>query len=459
MTSKQIAEDTKKIIKRVDTWVGEAIERERYGEKVFNKSRNKATVTAAICDTSERSVYRIRDENPAEEVSIADGLGRPKIELDDFDKCGLSRLILGFYKQIPPTLPTLDKIYTECLSCQGFPAMSKITLYRHIKKLGFVVKKRNTKMMVYQRMDVVANRHRYLRSINEYRANGYKIFYQDETWVNAHHTREYIWQYIGSENVELLEDSTWKGGFNVPSGVGRRIIVNDIGSEDGFLGCGKVFVGEKNSDDYHKEMNGVHFETWWKEKVLPLLPPKSVVIIDQAKYHSRLTEECKKTTSSWGKKNIQEWLKSRNKKFNEKDTIPILLSLCKEIVIHKKFILEEIPENYCTTSGKEIFILRLPIGHCELNPIELIWAQTKSEVARKNTKFNITTVKELMIKALNNVTVENWKKAIGHAIKVEDTFRKIDFTEDSDAIQAENVIIQLSSNESDTESDFSDDDY
>ena len=39
-----------------------------------------------------------------------------------------------------------------------------------------------------------------------------------------------------------------------------------------------------------------------------------------------------------------------------------------------------------------------------------------------------------MIKALNNVTVENWKKAIGHAIKVKDTFRKIDFTEDSDAI-------------------------
>ena len=71
-------------------------------------------------------------------------------------------------------------------------------------------------------------------------------------------------------------------------------------------------------------MNGVHFETWWKEKVLPLLPPKSVVV--QAKCHSRLTEECKKPTSSWRKKNIQEWLKSRNKKFNEKDTIPILLA-------------------------------------------------------------------------------------------------------------------------------------
>ena len=28
---------------------------------------------------------------------------------------------------------------------------------------------------------------------------------------------------------------------------------------------------------------------------------------------------------------------------------------------------------------------RLPVGHCELNPIELIWAQVKGEVAKTNT--------------------------------------------------------------------------
>ena len=85
--------------------------------------------------------------------------GRPRIQLDDFDKLGLTRLILGYYKRIPPTLPTLDMIHSESQSLPGFPRMSRATLHRVIKRQGFVVKKRNKKMMVYQRMDVVAHRH------------------------------------------------------------------------------------------------------------------------------------------------------------------------------------------------------------------------------------------------------------------------------------------------------------
>ena len=352
-------------------------------------------------------------------------------------------------------------IHSESQSLPGFPRMSRATLHRVIKRQGFVVKKRNKKMMVYQRMDVVAHRHRYLRSITDYRTNNHKIFYQDETWINTNHTREYIWLYTGGEDMGLLEETTWKGGLNVPTGVGRRIIVNDLGCEDGFLGCGECFVGVKNSADYHNEMNGIHFERWWVDEVLPALPQKAVVVVDAAKYHSRCTEESKSPTTQWRKKEIQDWLTSKNIAFGPKDTIPILLALSKEIVVMKKFILEDLTEKYCKTSGKEIHILRLPIGHCELNPIELIWAQAKNEVARKNTKFNITTVKDLMIKALNNVTKENWKKAIDHVQKVERDFRKVDFAEDNGGPQVERMIIQVSSNDSDGESDddFSDEDF
>ena len=49
----------------------------------------------------------------------------------------------------------------------GFPQLSKTTLYNVIKKLGFFVKKGNSKMMVYQGMGVVAQRHIYLRKIND----------------------------------------------------------------------------------------------------------------------------------------------------------------------------------------------------------------------------------------------------------------------------------------------------
>ena len=106
----------------------------------------------------------------------------------------------------------------------------------------------------------------------------------------------------------------------------------------------------------------------------------------------------------------------------------------------KKYELEELTKRYCEKNKKDISIFRLPIGHSELNAIELIWAQVKTEVAKKNTTFKLKDVKELMENALKNVTPENWKKAISHTIRVEDAFRKTDFSEKDDV---ERVIIDL----------------
>ena len=41
----------------------------------------------------------------------------------------------------------------------------------------------------------------------------------------------------------------------------------------------------------------------------------------------------------------------------------------------KKYNLEDITEKLCASSDKDIRILRLPVGHSELNAIEFIWAQ------------------------------------------------------------------------------------
>jgi hypothetical protein len=47
------------------------------------------------------------------------------------------------------------------------------------------------------------------------------------------------------------------------------------------------------------------------------------------------------------------------------------------------------------TSIYEVHVLRTPVRHCELNPIELIWAQVKGFVAKNNTTFRLKDVKEL----------------------------------------------------------------
>ena len=249
---------------------------------------------------------------------------------------------------------------------------------------------------------------------------------------------------------------SWSGGLNVPQGQGKRLIINHIGSKDGFLsGCGECFVGVKDSSDYHKKMNGVHFEDWWDTKVLPALPNNSVVLIDNAKYHSRQTEESKVPNTGWRKKAIQEWLEKRNVSFIPKETIPMLLQKVKDLNIIKEYRLETITKKYCEKTGKNLKVLRLPVGHSELNAIELIWAQVKTEVARKNTTFKIADVQKLVNEALSNVSAENWKKVIDHTIKIENSFRKIDFgTEDMRTVEP--VVIELGAeSESDSSSDYS----
>ena len=169
-------------------------------------------------------------------------------------------------------------------------------------------------------------RHKYLRRIKELREKDHRVFYQDETWCNANHTREFVWQ-MEDEEKSLISDSQRKGGLKVPSGSGKRPIINNIGSSDGFLkDCGECFIGKKDTSDYHHEMNGPHFfEEWFEKKVLPALPDKSVIVMDNAKYHSRMTEESKRPTTSWRKTEIQDWLTKKSIEFEPRDTKPILL--------------------------------------------------------------------------------------------------------------------------------------
>uniref|UniRef100_A0A0P4VTN2 Tc1-like transposase DDE domain-containing protein n=1 Tax=Scylla olivacea TaxID=85551 RepID=A0A0P4VTN2_SCYOL len=64
-------------------------------------------------------------------------------------------------------------------------------------------------------------------------------------------------------------------------------------------------------------------------------------------------------------------------------------------------------------------VLRLPPYHCQYNPIELIWAQVKTYIAKKNT-FKMANLKVLVTEALSLITPQTWKKAVGHTEKIHD---------------------------------------
>ncbi|CAK9828032.1 hypothetical protein ANTRET_LOCUS5624 [Anthophora retusa] len=55
-------------------------------------------------------------------------------------------------------------------------------------------------------------------------------------------------------------------------------------------------------------MNAAKFEDWFS-KIMDKLEENSVVVMDNAPYHSRKTDEI--PTSKWKKANIQQWLRAR----------------------------------------------------------------------------------------------------------------------------------------------------
>lgn len=62
-------------------------------------------------------------------------------------------------------------------------------------------------------------------------------------------------------------------------------------------------------------------------------------------------------------------------------------------------------------------ILRLPPYHCELNPIKLTWPEVKDHVAKNHRTFKLADVKNLVVEGISKVTLEDWKKCVGHLEK------------------------------------------
>lgn len=244
---------------------------------------------------------------------------------------------------------------------------------------------------------------------------------------------------------------------NIPGRGGRHIVVH-IGSEDGFLkdptatetsggdDARWVFRAKKTAKienaNHHDEMNSAAFEEWFTG-VLHVLPADSVIVMDNASYHSETLE--KLPNMRWKKQEIQEWLTKNGVYFGNNEVKAELMSRIPEHLRQaaKIYKIDKTAEEFGHT------VLRLPPYHCDLNPIELVWAKVKNEVARVNSDYTLKTVEVLLNDALNNVSAEDWRKAVDHVKAVEDVMWDLEAI--SDDIQ-DNFVINLAE-DSETEND------
>ena len=139
--------------------------------------------------------------------------------------------------------------------------------------------------------------------IDEARKSGRRIVYLDESWVNVNHQPGKEWTSIDGSL-----------GRGTPTGKGERIIILHAGDSNGFVdGCQLVFTSKHcDGRDYHGEMNGDVFRQWVDNQLLPALSDRSIIIMDNASYHSVIDDSTKPPTSKTTKKKMKEWLESHN---------------------------------------------------------------------------------------------------------------------------------------------------
>ncbi|KAJ0183650.1 hypothetical protein K1T71_000073 [Dendrolimus kikuchii] len=359
----------------------------------FNNPRELA---ALICGVSRVTVDRIKTE-----VSQASNPNIPRAnvkktatvtDLDSFDVSVLKRTIDSFYDNGEyPLVATILEKYQEQMpnfNC-GYSSMRNIlTTY------------------LMERADIVYVRVDFLRKTNDQRSR----IYLDETWVNQNHSRK-----------RMRFGTNDEGGFkNQPVG------------KDGFAPDTKfIFKAVKSKDaDYHIEMNGDSYTAWFFD-LLNVLEKPSVIVIDNASYHSMQLERI--PTSSTKKSDIQEWLTKKKIPFSNTD------------------IREELLRKLAYERDQEV--IRLPPYHCQYNSIELIWAPVKGEVAAKNHTFNIADVEILLHNAIDNITQEDWVKCVRRTEELQDKDLRKTILRD----QASPLIINLQ--EDDTDGEDADEDF
>lgn len=378
----------------------------------------------------------IKEYNETKTVTIPKKKRSKKSFLDtfnDFDKNAVRTHVhrIWFRREIP----TVDKIHQVVSADDSLPPISRTNLFRLLKALDFRYTKRSRNSALTERNELVEWRRRYLRDIERYREKGRHIYYLDETWVGVSECTSKTWvdTTIKSQRDAFQKELT-TGSVN-PSYKEKRLIVLDIGSEDGFVPDALLcFESKKNTSNNYDEINGDIF-CEWMEGILSRLKPNSVVVMDNASYHS---EKIDKAPSSGSRKaDIVKWLTDKGVVIDSPIVIPELLQMVKRLKPqHERYVIDELAKVH------NQIILRLPPYHFELNPIELAWSSVKNHVRMNNSTQKLQDVKQLITEGVNRVNSDMWKNFKLHTKKKENFFYEIDFIID-EVLTAEMADITL----------------
>ena len=330
---------------------------------------------------------------------------RRKVTTDSFDIDTIRRTIYGFNERKEHL--TVTKLL-DTLRKDGTFKGKRTLLQRLMREMGFKYKRVDDRRYYYEQPHIIDQRRHYLCKMMQNRADNRPVVFLDETWANSHDGKDLAW----------VEEDTVTGGTlggrRRPSGKGKRLIILGAGGEMVWIPNTTL---KKDTGDYHDEMTGEHFEEWFRDRLLPNVSPHS--LIDNASYHSRIEEELPK--KSWTKSKMYEWLVYYSITFEPSGTKSQLFSIIQDAVTRMGLKKQYIIDKMALDAGHEV--VRLPVAHCTLNPIELAWAQVKGHIKANTSQFTLDEVERLAWEGFEVVTQERWAGLVKHVRdKVEDHY-------------------------------------
>ena len=284
------------------------------------------------------------------------------------------------------------------------------TLARTLDRWGFEFGKGTRTQHLKEKDYVIAARHRYLRKMKNNRfKNSDEItirpeIYLDETYVNKNHSNDFVWY--------SNDDGAW---IQKPTGNGERLIIINAITRNGWVKNARlVFKSTRKTGDYHGQMNGLLFQKWFREKLLPNIPDNSNIIMDNAPYHNVLSESSAPIPQS-SKARIYDWLLLNKIPCNPDCLKAELIEILNKISVEPTYVIDEIAREF----GHQI--IRTPPYHPELQPIEICWGVLKNEVAR-NCNFTMDNLAIQLERAFEKIIKETCLKVIKKIRKIEDKF-------------------------------------
>ncbi|XP_063227677.1 uncharacterized protein LOC134533877 isoform X2 [Bacillus rossius redtenbacheri] len=226
--------------------------------------------------------------------------GKSLDTVDDFTVNAIRNAIYRMYAE--GLNVTVDTILKEIRERQIDYYGGRSSLHKLLKKMGFSWTTVDGRKALIENENIVLQRIDFLRKYKEEKERG---------------TVSKSWQ-----------DKSLQSAKRRTVGDGKRFIVVNAGGRTGFVpGAGLLFVSGQKTADYHGEMNGETFLMWFEDMLVHLEEP-SVIIMDNASYHSTQVE--KTPTTNWTKDALIAWLE-KNEIKHENNLLKVeLLRIAKQ---------------------------------------------------------------------------------------------------------------------------------